>query len=153
MSTHRTTDKRITERKSRIALLAMAVLVLWAGASLAADAVPDLTGTWQGTIQSVGSGMRTHGEPTDKPAFASVDLTIRIDRQQGRVFYGIKQSKRASEAVVGVIRPDNTVYFADQDGYQVGNLLAPDEMEQVYLEAGLKSRVAGYIVYKRVKVK
>lgn len=151
MSEHRTTDKGVREGKARIALLAMAVLVSWASGSLAADAVPDLTGTWRGTIQSVGSGKRTHAEPTDKATFASVELTIRIDRQQGRVFHGIKQSKRASEEVVGVVRPDNTVYLADHDGYQVGTLLAPDEMELVYLEAGLGSRVAGYIVYKRVK--
>jgi hypothetical protein len=153
MSTHRPTEKRIAERMACIALLAIAALVSWAAVSLAAAAVPDLTGTWRGTIESVGAGARTHGEPTsiDKPAFVSVDLTIRIERQQGRVFYGIKQSKRASEPVVGVIRPDNTVYFADTDGYQVGTLVAPDELEQVYVEAGLKSRVAGYIVYKRVK--
>jgi hypothetical protein len=151
MSVHRTTGNGVRKGKACIALLAFAVLVSWAWSSLAADAVPDLTGTWQGTIQSVGSGKRTHAGPTDKATFVSVELTIRIDRQQGRVFYGVKQSKRASEEVVGVVRPDNTVYLADHDGYQVGTLLAPDQMELVYLEAGRGSRVAGYIVYKRVK--
>jgi hypothetical protein len=42
-------------------------------------------------------GQLTHVKPTAKPTFVAVHLTIRIKRQQGRVFYGIKQSKRASE--------------------------------------------------------
>ena len=118
---------------------------------MAADPIPDLTGTWKGTIQSVGSGQRTHAKPTAKPTFVAVHLTIRIKRQKGRVFYGIKQSNRASEQLVGVVGLDKRVYFADEDGYQAGSLVAPNKLEQVYLEAGQQSRVAGYIVYKRVR--
>lgn len=129
----------------------MAGLVSWAGCSLAADAAPNLIGTWKGTIQSVGSGQRTHANPTTKPTFVSVKLTIRIKQQKGRAFYGIKQSNRAFEQLVGVVGPDKTVYFADEDGYQVGTLLAPNRLQQVYLEAGQQSQVAGYIVYKRVR--
>jgi hypothetical protein len=145
------TDSRILGGSARIAWLAMAVLVSWAGCALATAAVPDLTGTWQGTIQSVGSGQRTHAKPTTKPTFVSVKLTIRVQQQQGRVFYGIKQSSRASEQLVGVIGPDKTVSLADEDGYQVGTLLAPNKLQLVYLEAGQQSRVAGYIVYTQVK--
>jgi hypothetical protein len=48
----------------------------------------------EGTIQSVGSGQRTDTKPTDKPTFVSVKLTLRVQRQKGRVFYGIKQCNR-----------------------------------------------------------
>jgi hypothetical protein len=109
MSACKTTDSRISGGRPRIAWLAMAVLVSWAGSSLAADGAPNLTGTWKGTIQSVGSGQRTHAKPTTKPTFVSVKLTIRVQQQQGRVFYGIKQSSRASEQLVGVIGPGEFV--------------------------------------------
>jgi hypothetical protein len=150
MSACKTTDSRSGGRP-RIAWLVMAVLVSWAGCALAADAVPDLTGTWQGTIQSVGSGQRTHAKPITKPTFVSVKLTLRVQRQQGRVFYGVKQSNRASEQFVGVVGLDKSIYFADPEGYYVGTLLASNKLELVYLEAGRKSRVAGYAVLKRVR--
>ena len=98
-----------SEGQPRIAWLAMAMLVSWAGCALAADAVPDLTGTWQGTTQSIISGQSSHFKPITKPTFVSVKLTLRVQRQQGRVFYGVKQSNRASEQLVGVIGPGEFV--------------------------------------------
>jgi hypothetical protein len=108
MPAYQMTDSRSGGRP-RIAWLVMAVLVSWAGCALAADAVPNLTGAWKGTGQTVGSGQRTHAKPTTKPTFVSVKLTIRVQQQQGRVFYGIKQSSRASEQLVGVIGPGEFV--------------------------------------------
>jgi hypothetical protein len=151
MSAYQMTDSRISGGRPRIAWLAMAVLVSWAGCALAADAVPDLTGTWQGTAQAVAFGRLTHAKPTTKPTFVSVKLTIRVQQQQGRVFYGVKQSNRASEQLVGVVGPDKTVSLADEDGYYAGTLLAPNKLQLVYLEAGQQSRAAAYIVYKRVR--
>src|SRR5215213_11818812 len=83
--------------------------------------------------------------------FISIEFTIRIQRQQGRAFYGITQSKRASEQFVGVVGLDKSIYFADPEGYYVGTLLASNKLELVYLEAGRKLRVAGYAVLKRVR--
>lgn len=151
MSAYKTTDSRISAGSPRIAWLAMAVLVLWAGCSLAGDAVPNLTGAWKGTGQTVGSGQRTHARSTAKSTFISIEFTIRIQRQKGRAFYGITQSKRASEPFVGVVELDKSIYFADPEGYYVGTLLASNKLELVYLEAGRKSRVAGYAVLKRVR--
>jgi hypothetical protein len=128
----------------------MAVLVSWAGCALAADAVPDLTGTWQGTTQSIISGQSSHFKPITKPTFVSVKLTLRVQRQQGRVFYGVKQSNRASEQLVGVIGPGKTVSLADEDDYYAGTLLASNKLQLIYLEAGQQSRVASYTIYKRV---
>jgi hypothetical protein len=120
--------------------------------SFAADAVPDLMGTWQCKSQAVVVGKLGHTEHSDKPVFTSVELTIRIDGQEGMLIYGVKESKKGSEEILGVIKPDNkSIYMTDLDGYYVGTLLSPDQMETVYLEAGTESRVAAYAVYKRVK--
>lgn len=80
-----------------------------------------------------------------------MNFTIQIKRQQGRVFYGIRQRKRASEQLVGVVGPDKTVSLADEGGYQGGKLLAPNKLELVYLQAGQKVRAASYTLYKRVR--
>ena len=96
-------------------------------------------------------GRLTHAKPTTKPTFVSVKLTIRVQQQQGRVFYGIKQSKRASEQLVGVVGPGKAVSLADEDGYYAGTLLAPNKLEQVYLEAGQQSQAASYAIYERVR--
>ena len=63
-----------------------------------------------------------------------------------------RKAKKVSEEILGVIKPDNkSIYMTDRDGYYVGTLLSPDQMETVYLEAGTELRVAAYAVYKRVK--
>ncbi len=135
-----------------ISLTFMSLFFFGVCCSLAADAVPDLKGTWQGKTQSVAVGKLGHTEPSVKPKFTSAEFTFRIEKQEGMVFYGEKQSKKAKEQMLGVIKPDNkSIYIADRDGYYVGTLLSPDEMEMVYLEAGIQSRVASYTVYKRVK--
>ncbi len=136
-----------------MAWLAMAVLVSWAGCSLAADAVPDLTGTWKGTTQSVGVGQRplTPVNPATKPTFVALKLNLQIQRQKGRVFYGIKFNKRAREPIAGVLGTDNTVYLADTDGYDTGTLFAPNKLELAYVEAGRRTRIAAYTIYKRVR--
>ncbi len=135
-----------------VSLTFMSLFFFGVCCSIAADALPNLKGTWQGKTQSVAVGKLGHTEHSVKPKFTSVDFTIRIDEQEGMLFYGVKQSKKAKEQMLGVIKPDNkSIYIADHDGYYVGTLLSPDEMEMVYLEAGTQSRVASYTVYKRVK--
>jgi hypothetical protein len=114
--------------------------------------MPDLRGTWQSNRQEVGVGPRQIiSKPTAKVTFAPVKVTLRIRRQQGRVFYGIKFSKRGSEPIVGVLGSDNTVYLADIDGYEAGTLLARNKLELAYVEAGRRTRVASYGVFKRIR--
>jgi len=135
-----------------ISLTLMSLFLFSVCCSLAADAVPDLKGTWQGKSQAVAVGKLGHTKHSPKPVFISVEFTIQIDSQEGMFIYGVKQSKKKKEEIVGVIKPDNkSIYMSDLDGYYVGTLLSPDQMEMVYLEAGAASRVASYTVYKRVK--
>ncbi len=55
MSAHKMAGSEILGGKPRIAWLVITVLISWAGCSLAADVVPNLTGTWKGTAQSIAS--------------------------------------------------------------------------------------------------
>jgi hypothetical protein len=151
MSAYKTTGERFTKGKRHITWLMMAVLVSWAGGSLATDAVPDLTGTWTAIAQVVGFGQLTWRSPTTKPTFYPIKINLRIQRQKGQVFYGIKFNKRAREPIVGAIRSDNTVYIADANGYDTGALLARNKLELVYVEAGQRKRVADYAVFKRIR--
>lgn len=135
-----------------IGLALMSFFFFGVRCSLAADAAPDLKGVWEGKVQVAGFGELGHTEHTVKPVFKTVELTIRITAQEGMVFSGFKESKKAKEEMLGLIKPDNkSIYMSDTDGYYIGTLISPDEMEIVYLEAGTKSRVASYAVYKRVK--
>lgn len=135
-----------------VSLVLMSLFFFGVSHSLAADAAPDLKGAWQGKAQVVAVGKLGHTEHTVKPVFRSVEFTIRINAQEGMFFYGVKQSKKAEEEILGVIKPDNkTIYISDTDGYYIGTLISPDQIEMVYLEAGTKSRVTSYTVYKRVK--
>ncbi len=135
-----------------ISLVLMGLFFFRVCDSLAADAVPVLKGTWQGESHAVVVGKLGHREHTAKPVFSSAKFTIRIEGQDGRFIYGVKESKKASEGLLGVIKPDNkSIYMADHDGYYMGTLLSPDRMEMIYLEAGTESRVASYGVYTRVK--
>lgn len=135
-----------------ITLTLMSLFSFGACYSFAADAAPDLRGTWQSNAKGVAVGKLGHTEHSAKPKFLSKEFTIRIDVQEGLFFHGFKQSKKAKEEIVGVIKPDNkSIYMSDTDGYYVGTLISPDQMEMVYLEAGTKSRVAAYSVYTRVK--
>lgn len=143
-------------RFAGIAAVAVAVLLgvfsLSICCAVAADTVPDLKGTWQGKSQSVAVGKLGHTTDLKKPAFLSADFTLRIDAQEGRLVYGTKQSKKSTEQILGVISADGkSVYFADHDGYYMMTILAPDQLEAIYLEAGTKSRVASTTIYKRVK--
>lgn len=67
MSAHKMTDSEISGGKPQIAWLVMAVLISWAGCSVAADPIPDLTGTWKGSAQTVVVGQLIHAKPTTKP--------------------------------------------------------------------------------------
>ncbi len=147
------TKKTIFTKGTMVFVLSLlSLFLIGVCSSFAADAVPDLKGTWQGKSHSVAVGKLGHREPTEKPVFTSVEFTLRIDQQEDMLFHGVKKSKKGSEQILGVMKPDNkSIYMSDHDGYYIGTLLSPDEMEMIYLEAGTKSRVASYTVYKRMK--
>jgi hypothetical protein len=72
----------------------------------------------------------------------SVPFTLVIDKQDGRRFSGIFSSARSSENVVAVISRNGTIMLADDDGYTLGTMVAPNRIELCYLRVSTTSRVA-----------
>ena len=114
--------------------------------ALADNAVPDLRGTWKGETDSVVSGAPNprFGGTADSPTrFASIAMTLVIDKQQGRAFSGtISSPMQKGEPLDGVISRTGAVYYVDTDGYVIGNILAPSKLEICYLQTSSTGRIA-----------
>jgi hypothetical protein len=127
-------------------------LLLVASPALAREkkdkSVPDVTGVWKGTSDSVAMGKLGHTDASDAPKFLHLAWTLTIDKQDGQTFYGVKASARAKETVVGVI-DGATLYMADDDGVYVGRLTSKNKMVLKYVEAGKDSKVASITQYAR----
>lgn len=120
--------------------------------------IPDLMGTWNGTMKE----MRWEGG-------AEGPLELRITAQDGALLRGEKgwsleagssagsvDGKLVTEAVeplVGVVEFDGrTIHLAEQNdvGTYVGRLTGPDTLELVYVEAGDVATVYR-VILKRTK--
>ncbi|KHK01556.1 hypothetical protein [Desulfovibrio sp. TomC] len=110
--------------------------------------IPDVTGVWKGTSDSVAMGRLGHTDPTTTPKFLHLDWTLTIDKQEGRAFFGTKASARGKETVVGVI-DGATLYMADDDGAFVGKLTSKNRLVLKYMEPGKESKVASITLYVR----
>ena len=114
----------------------------------AGSEIPDLKGTWSLKNQAVGHDKLTEIQPDRhvdlKNRFAEVEFTLKIDRQDGFRFSGVKASGKRTEKVSGVIGFDNkTVYMVDDDGILLCKLVSPDKMEQIYLHITKHRSLAG----------
>jgi hypothetical protein len=65
-----------------------------------------------------------------------------IDKQDGRRISGAFSSPRASEKVIAVISRSGPIYMVDDDGNEIGTMLAPNRMELCYLKQSPESRIA-----------
>jgi hypothetical protein len=113
--------------------------------AVAQTTVPDLRGTWKGNSESVvwGGGNPHHGKTAPSDAqFRTVPFTLVVDKQEGRRFAGTFSSSRSNEKVVAVISRNGQILLADDDGYTIGSILAPDRIELCYLKTGKDARVA-----------
>ena len=109
----------------------------------AQTAVPDLKGTWKGDSESVvWGGGNPHHNKTSEAQFRSVPFTLVVDKQEGRRFSGTFSSSRSNEKVVAVISRNGQILMADDDGYTIGSVLAPNRIELCYLKMGKDARVA-----------
>ena len=107
----------------------IAALLAPATVASARTDVPDLKGSWSSTAEIVPL-LAEHVDPTAKPSFLTLPFTITIEQQEGRGFVGSLASARASDPLIGRIRPDGRrLHMADNDGTLTGELLGPDEME------------------------
>ncbi|MEL7638409.1 MAG: hypothetical protein AAGU21_02085 [Solidesulfovibrio sp.] len=110
--------------------------------------VPDITGVWKGTSDTVSMGKTGHAEPSDSPKFQHLDWTLTIDKQDGPNFSGTKASAKGKETVVGVL-DGAMVFMADDDGTCFGKLTGKNTMIVKYLEAGKDSKVASVSHFRR----
>lgn len=111
--------------------------------------IPDVTGVWKGTSDTVAMGKLGHADATDTPKFLHADWTLSIEKQEGRTFYGVKSSARGKETVVGVIDGASKLFMADDDGTYSGKLTGKNTMIVNYLEATKTSKVASITHYRR----
>jgi hypothetical protein len=107
-------------------------------------AVPDLRGTWKGNSESVVSGGANphHATQSAETRFSAIAFTLTVDKQDGRRFSGTFVSARSNDQVVAVISRNGTILMADDDGYTVGTLLAPDRIELCYMHSSPGAKVA-----------
>jgi hypothetical protein len=125
--------------------LAWSVLgLVLAAPAVAQNAVPDLRGTWKGNSESVVSGGANPHHPAQaaEAQFGSVPFTLSVDKQEGRRISGTFSSAQTSDQVLAVIGRDGSIYMADDDGYTVGTILAPDRIELCYLRSTPEAKVA-----------
>jgi hypothetical protein len=69
-----------------------------------------------------------------------------IDKQDGRRLSGTFSSARSTETVIAVISRTGAIYMVDDDGYNIGTMLAPNRMELCYLMQSPASRIASCTV-------
>jgi hypothetical protein len=127
---------------------------LTAATSAMADvAIPDLRGTWKGESETVilGAGNPHHAvippaTPSAEPRLNSVAFSMTIDKQDGRRLSGTFSSARSTETVIAVISRTGAIYMVDDDGYNIGTMLAPNRMELCYLMQSPASRIASCTV-------
>lgn len=130
---------------SKLAWIVPFAMLTAATAAVAETAIPDLRGTWKGESETIILGAGNPHHAATKPAsprLNSVAFTLTIKQQDGRRFSGTFSSARGGEAVIAVISRTGAIYMIDDDGYNVGTMLAPDRMEICYLRQSPKSRIA-----------
>jgi hypothetical protein len=121
-------------------IVGSALMLATVSAAANAQEVPNLVGTWSGTI--VGGalfGALNHSEPENEPVFADRTKvwTLVIEKQDGTGLIGTWSTPTKTEKLTGVIRADNvSVLLADQDNTFDARLTNQDEMELCALHAG-----------------
>jgi len=130
---------------SRLAWIATFAALTASTSAMAEVAIPDLRGTWKGQSETIilGGGNSHHDAGSAaEPRLNSVAFTMTIDKQDGRRLSGTFSSPRASEKVIAVISRTGAIYLVDDDGYNVGTMLAPNRMELCYLMQSPASRIS-----------
>jgi hypothetical protein len=130
---------------SKLAWIVTLATVIAATSAVAETAIPDLRGTWKGNSETIilGTGSSHHdASATAEPRLNSVAFTMTIDKQDGRRFSGTFSSDRASEKVIAVVSRGGAIYMVDDDGHDIGTMLAPNRMELCYFKQSPASRIA-----------
>ena len=137
---------------------AVAMMVFVPFAAAAQDAVPALTGTWQGTGKILLYGNTEH--LSGSPGTAVVrDLRVShtVEGQEGRLIWGTTSSANndSKEPFAWALSADNkTIEGADSDGYYRITIVSADRFEKCYVHNATGPRhsiVATCFMMDRVK--
>ena len=125
-------------------LAVIAALAAFTSSPASAQDFPNLVGTWKGDSQSIvlAGGNEHHAGKTPSPRLTSVPFTMVIDKQDGRRFSGTFSSTKHKEPVIAVMSRNNSFYMVDDDGYSIGQVLAPNRIELCYMKQSPGGRVA-----------
>lgn len=125
-------------------LAVLTLLAALATTSAGAQDFPNLVGTWKGDSQSIvlAGGNEHHPGKAPSPRMSSVPFTLVIDQQDGRRFSGTFASAKHKEPVIAVMSRNNSFYMVDDDGYSIGQVLAPNRIEICYMKQSPAGRVA-----------
>ena len=108
-------------------------LAMFATAPVAAQtAIPDVRGTWKGDSETIvldAGNSHHHATQTNEPQLRSAAFALTIDKQDDRRFSGTLSSALGSERVIAVFSRGGAILLADDDGYTLGTMLAPNRME------------------------
>lgn len=134
--------------KVTIALLGIAAA--FAAGRADAQNVIDMKGTWTGTAQAIVDGPAGHHPPPGslgtKPAgkyrLNDVVITLKIEGQDGRRFWGTVSSANRTERLMGSLSMDGRrVYMVDDDGYLDGTVVNVDTLDLCYRHVTAESAV------------
>ena len=125
----------------------MLTLALVAGLSttvFAADALPDLKGTWTGTSKAVVFGNNAYHpgtqKPRDPPRVREQAYTFEIDGQDGRVLWGRTWANANPEhfepLALAILADGKTIVGSDSDGSHFITIVSPDRLERCYTHVG-----------------
>lgn len=137
---------------------AVAMIVTLQLPAIAQDAVPILTGTWQGTGKILLSGNTEHlsGSPTTA-VVRELRMSHTVEGQDGRLLWGTTSSANndSKEPFAWAMSSDNkTIVGADSDGYYLITVVSTDRIEKCYTQNKIGPRqaiVAACFMMDRVK--
>ena len=136
--------------------VAAASLLLAPALSIAADTggFPDVRGQWKTSVDHVVTGSGPHYRKDPSPGQArneKADVTLTINRQEGRKFWGEFNANGEVTPVLGVIASDKkTMYRVDATGgHAIATLVGRDKLDGCYFRGGQDMMVAGCHVMTR----
>ncbi len=131
----------------RLSILFAAALLAAAPHRALADGIPNLTGTWKGTVDSaihVGSTPDRAAKDGKAVTFATeaIVFTFTISEQQGARFAGEMSTDKRSETLIGHLMPDNrNGMMLDDDGQYAITLRDAGTMDVCYSHSKPDSKV------------
>ena len=143
--------------KNVVSAIAAGSLLLTSTLSMAANdtgGYPDVRGQWKTSVDHVVTGSGPHYRKDPNPGQArneKADVTLTINRQEGRKFWGEFSANGEVTPFLGVIASDKkTMYRVDATGgHAIATLVGRDKLDGCYFRGGQDLMVAGCHIMTR----